>query len=91
MLVFFDIGVHEVEGNSTEIHAPDNDENIQAADIEFDEKPPFMIWARRFDGGFVAIQQLVNVFLPSIRLDSLMEVALWIYKSDTYKWYAQVT
>src|SRR5215467_3138308 len=90
VLVLFDIRVHQVKRHGAQIHAPNNDENIETPDVQFNEKPFFMARTRRFNWRFGAVEQLVNVFLPAVRLDSLMEIPLRVHKTDTDKRDAQV-
>src|SRR5215471_1253028 len=82
VLVFFDVGVHQVKGHGAQIHAPNNNENIETADVQFNEKPVFMARTRRFNWRFGAVQQLINVFLPAVCLDSLMEIPLRVHKTE---------
>src|SRR5438093_5810170 len=82
VLVFFDIGVHEIERHRAEIHTPHDDKNAQASDLQLDEEPVVMLRTGRFDWRFTPFEQFVDVFLPTVGLDPLMKVTLRIYKPN---------
>src|SRR5262249_31373364 len=52
-------------------------------DVQLHKKTVFSRRARGLDRRFPPLQQLVNVFLPTVRLNPLMEIALRINKTYT--------
>ncbi len=78
-------------GTPTKIDPPDDDEHIQAADSQLDEKAIFMIRTCRFDRGFLSIEQFVDIFLPAVRLNSLVEISLRIDKTNANERNSQIT
>src|SRR5215470_14920703 len=83
MLVFFNVGVHQVQRHGTETDAPDDNEHAETADLQLDKEPLFRVGARRFNRSFIAFQQFVDVLLPTIRLNTLMKITLRINEADT--------
>ena len=58
--------------------------------MQFHKEAVLMISTRRFDRGFPALQQFVNVFLPAVRLNTLMEISLRINEPDSKQWNTQI-
>ena len=83
VLVFVDIRVHQIERNRPEVHAPDNDKDVQAPDVQFDEKPFIVFRTCGFDWRFAPFEQFVNVFLPAVRLNPLVEISLRVDEPHT--------
>src|ERR1051325_4431082 len=85
MLVLVDVGIHEVKRNSSEIDTPDNHKHIQAAYVQLNQNALFVIGTGGFNGGFITRLQFIDVFLPAVRLNSLMEVPLRVNKTHTHQ------
>src|SRR5438270_740411 len=73
VLIFIDIGIHQVQGHSAKIDSPDDDKNTQAADIQFNQNTFFVVRTGGFDWSLTAFEQFINIFLPAVRLNSLMK------------------
>src|SRR5262249_46962196 len=83
MLVFFNIGVHQVERYGTEADAPDDNEYAETANLQLNKESLFGVGAGRFNRRFIAFQQFIDVFLPTVRLNSLMKITLRINEADS--------
>src|SRR5437870_3362680 len=90
MLVLVDVRIHEVKRNSSEVDTPDNHKHIQAAYVQLNQNALFVTRTGGFNGGFVTLQEFIDVFLPAVRLNSLMEVPLRVNKTHTHERNTQI-
>jgi hypothetical protein len=88
--VLLEIGIEQVEADPAETHAPHGHQHRAIAQRNRCHTRAAFGCQRRLDGNVGPVQLLVNLPLPSVGRDLLMEVALRIHESDADERHAEV-
>jgi hypothetical protein len=85
------IGIDEIEGHSSVTYLPHQHRNLAVADLDLDGAGDPRRRHRLVNRRIVSIEGGVGGFLPSFRVDTLLEISLRVHEADTDERNAQVT
>src|SRR6185503_6994956 len=88
--VLFEIGVEQIERDAADAHAPHRHEYRAVAERHSGDARLAFAGDRRLDCRLRPVQLLVDLLLPAVGREALMEVPLWIHEADADEWHAKV-